>query len=199
MSLAALRWLLPAPLYRAAGLAQSVEDLVVVRPPHAPPDWPRDDGPAAQALDAVLQPLLPPGTVRCGGADYGDPPNTAASVRYRGRDGGHLNVLRRKLTRPLLLDALVDATHGDFIRVRPTGTEVAHRDDDRSDTHRLVIVQPDGTLWIIDSIGLPTTGTGAPLSSHQLDAIASALDGEAPTPTTAPAHDIPRNTTTLAS
>ena len=201
MSLAALRWLLPAPLYRAAGLAQSAEDLVVVRPPHVTPDWPRDDGPAAQALDAVLQPLLPPGTVRCGGADYGDPPNTAASVRYRGRDGGHLNVLRRKLTRPLLLDALVDATHGDFIRVRPTGTEVAHRDDDRSDTHRLVIVQPDGTLWIFDSIGLPTSGTGAPLSKHQLDAIASALDGEAPTPTppTARAHEIPRNTTALAS
>ena len=78
MSLAALRWLLPAPLYRAAGFARPAEDLTAVRPPHPPPDWPRDEGPAARALDAVLQPLLPPGTVRCGGADYGDPPNTAA-------------------------------------------------------------------------------------------------------------------------
>jgi hypothetical protein len=178
MSLAALRWLLPAPLYAAAGLAQPAEDRVAVRPPHPPAEWPRDDGPATQALEAALQPLLPPGTVRCGGADYGDPPNTAASVRYRGRNGGHLRVLRRRLTRPLLLEALVNPAHGDSVRVRSTGTAVAHCDNesDRSDTHRLIIVQPNGTLWIIDSIGLPTTGTEAPLSSDQLEAIASALD-----------------------
>jgi hypothetical protein len=176
MSLAALRWLLPAPLYRAAGFAQPAEDLAAVRPPHPTPDWPRDEGPAASALDAVLQPLLPPGTVRRGGADYGDPPNTAAAVRYRGQGGGYLRVLRRRLTRPLLLDALVDATRGGCVRVRPTGTEVAHCDNDRSDTHRLVIVRPNGTLWIIDSIGLPTSGAEAPLSSDQLDAFVSALD-----------------------
>jgi hypothetical protein len=176
MSLAALRWLLPAALYRSAGLAQPIEDLAAVRPPRRLPDWPRDEGPAVRALDAVLQPLLPPGTVRRGGADYGDPPNAAAAVRYRGRDGGYLRVLRRRLTRPLLFEALVDATHGDFVRVRPTGTEVAHCDDDRSDTHRLVIVRPNGTLWIIDSIGLPTTGAAAPLSSDQLESVVPELD-----------------------
>lgn len=178
MSLAALRWLLPAPLYGAAGFARPAEDRTAVRPPHPPPEWPRDDGPAARALEAALQPLLPPGMVCCGGADYGDPPNTAASVRYRGRDGGYLRVVRRRLTRPLLLEALVDAAHGDFVRVRSTGTAVAHCDteSDRSDTHRLVIVQPNGTLWIIDSTGLRTTGVEAPLSSDQLEAIASALD-----------------------
>jgi hypothetical protein len=176
MSLAALRWLLPAPLFRAAGLAQPAEDPAAVRPRHPPPDWPRDEGPAARALDAVLQPLLPPGTVRCGGADYGDPPNPAAAVRYRGRGGGYLRVSRRRLTRPLLLDALVDATHGDFVRVRPTGTEVARCDNDRADMHRLVIARPNGTLWIVDSIGLPTAGAAAPLSSDQLEAVVSVLD-----------------------
>ena len=176
MSLAALRWLLPAPLYRAAGLARPAEDPAAVRPPHPTPDWPRQEGPAACELDAVLQPLLPPGTVRRGGADYGDSPNTAAAVRYRGPTGGYLRVLRRRLTQPLLLDALVDATHGDFVRVRPTGTEVAHCDNDHTDTHRLVMVRPNGTLWIIDSNGLPSARAHAPLSGDQLDVVVSALD-----------------------
>jgi hypothetical protein len=176
MSLSALRWLLPAQLFRTAGFAQLTADLAEVRSPCPLPDWPIDDGPAAQALDAVLRPLLPPGTMRRDGADYGHAPNTAASVRYRGREGGYVRVLRRRLTRPLLLDALVDAAHGGFVRVRPTGTEVAHRDDERLDKHRLVMVRPNGTLWIIDSTGLPATGRKAPLSSDELDALAAALD-----------------------
>jgi hypothetical protein len=106
--------------------------------------------------------------------------------------------LRRRLTRPLLLDALVDAARGGFVRVRQTGTEVARCDDDRSDTHRLVIVRPNGTLWIIDSIGLATAGAPAPLSGDQLDAIASALD-TAGADTDAPEGTGSRNTTMLES
>jgi hypothetical protein len=176
MSLAALRWLLPEPLYRAAGLAEPARDPRVARLHHPVPNWPRDDGPEARALDAVLRPLLPPGVVRCGGADYGDPPNAAGAVRYRGPDGGYLRVLRRRLTRPLLLDTLVNAARGDTVRVRSSGTEVAHCDDERSEAHRLVLVRPNGTLWIIDSTGLRAAGTRAPLSNDQLDTVASALD-----------------------
>jgi hypothetical protein len=176
MNLAALRWLLPTPLYDAAGLRQSIEDAAAVRPPCTAPDWPQSDGPAARRLGVLVEPLLPPGSARRGGADYGDPPNVAAFVRYRGRDGGYVRIMRRRLVRPLLLEAFVDAARGDVVGIRPTGTEVVHCDDDDSDRHRLVVLRPNGTLWIIDSNGLPTAGTAAPLSRDQLETLTSALD-----------------------
>jgi len=85
-------------------------------------------------------------------------------------------VLRRRLTHPLLLDALVDPRNDGFVRIRPTGTDVLRSDDDNADTHRLVMVRPTGTLLLIESIGLPAAGTRAPLSGEQLDELAYTLD-----------------------
>jgi hypothetical protein len=175
MSLAALRWLLPAPLYRAAGLTTRPVD-PESQLPHRLPRWPVENGPASRLVEAVLRRVMPAGLVRCRGIDYGDQPGAAAELRYRGPRGGYLRVLRRRLEQPLLLECVLSPARDGDIRIRPTGTEVGHCDDDVADLHRLVIVRPNGTLWIFDSIGLPTAGTGAPLSRDQLDTLASALD-----------------------
>jgi hypothetical protein len=175
-SLAGLRWLLPAALYRAAGLSERVQDAGAVHRQYVARDWPVLDGPASRALDALLRSLLPAGLVHCRSEDYGDPTEAAATVEYRGQSGGHVRVLRRRLTHPLLLDALVDPRHDGFVRVRPTGTDVVRSDNDTADTHRLVMVRPNGTLLLIESIGIPATSTRAPLSNKQLDDLACTLD-----------------------
>jgi len=173
-SLAGLRWLLPEALYRAAGLAETVQDPFVPQARLPAPDWPVLDGPASQALDAWLRPLLPPGLVRCRSEDYGTPPRTTATVRYRDPHGGYVRILQRRLTRPLLLDALCDAKHDGFVRVLPNGTDVIRRGD--LGARGLVTVSPDGTMVLIDAIGEPERGIDAPISDEQLDQLELALD-----------------------
>jgi hypothetical protein len=185
MSLAGLRWLLPAALYGAAGLSERVQDARATHREYVARDWPVLDGPASRALDSLLRTVLPRGLVHCRSEDYGDPAEVAATVLYRGPNGGHVRVMRRRLTRPLLLDALADPSHDGFVRIRPTGTDVLRRDDDTADTHRLAMVRPNGTLLIIESIGMPAAGARAPLSSDQLDDLACTLDD--------PSSDIGRN------
>jgi hypothetical protein len=72
--------------------------------------------------------------------------------------------------------ALVDPTHDGFVRIRPTGTDILRSDNDIADTHRLVMVRPNGTLLLIESIGMPGAGSCAPLSGAQLDELACTLD-----------------------
>jgi hypothetical protein len=55
-------------------------------------------------------------------------------------------------------------------------TDVLRSDDDTADTHRLVMVRPNGTLLLIESIGMPAAGIPAPLSNKQLDELACTLD-----------------------
>jgi hypothetical protein len=173
-SRARLRWLLPDALYRAGGLAQTVQDPAIAQPRQLAPHWPVLDGPASRALDAWLRPLLPDGLVRCRREDYGTPPATAATVRYRSPKGGHVSVLRRRLTCPLLLDAFCDPNQRAVVRIRPTGTEVIRTDDNGE--HRLMMVRPDGTLLIVVAIGLPAAGIKAPIPSEQLDHLELLLD-----------------------
>lgn len=175
-SLAGLRWLFPTALYRAAGLSEGLQDVRVAHGHPGARDWPVLDGPASRALDAWLRPLLPAGFVCCRREDYGTPPERAATVRYRSPRGGYVRVLRRRLSRPLLLDALCDPYRDGSVRIRPTGTDVLRRDDDVADTHRLVMVRPNGTLLVMESIGIPAAGTAAPLSNMQLDQLACTLD-----------------------
>lgn len=49
-------------------------------------------------------------------------------------------------------------------------------DDEIADVHRLVMVRPNDTLLIVESIGLPAADTGAPVSHEQLDELAGRLD-----------------------
>lgn len=172
------RWLLPDGLYRAAGLAQTVQDPGVAQPRPVAPDWPVLDGPASRALDLWSRPLLPGGLVRCRREDYGTPPLTAATVRYRSPKGGHVQILRRRLAGPLLLDAFCDANRSGVVRIRPTGTQVIRTDGDGE--HRLLMVRPDGTLLLVESIGVPAAGIPAPIPSKQFDRLECLLDRPSP-------------------
>lgn len=176
---AAARWLLPADQYRAAGFAALVQSPETETPRVAVPNWPVCDGPAARALDASLRPRLPDGLVTRRREDYGVSPHTAATVRYRGKRGGALRVLRRRLSVPLLLDAFSDPAHRCSVRTRPTGTEVVRTDDEAADLHRLVMARPNGTLFVIESMGIPTAGIPAPVSGDELDRLEAALDTSA--------------------
>lgn len=177
MSLAALRWLLPAQLYDMAGFGEHAQSARHrARPTRQAGRWPVIDGPASRQLDALMRPLLPLGSTRTRGVDYGDVPRVAATDLYRGPNGGYIRVLRRLLGRPLLLDAFAHPTHEGCVHALRTGTELLHCDDDAADAHRLVMVRPNGTLLIVESTGVPSTNTSAPLSSARLDELARALD-----------------------
>jgi len=173
--LAAARWLLPTDRYRAAGLSAITQD-PGTKPSNAIPNWPIRDGPAARALEAWLRSRLPSGLVSRHREDYGVPPQTAATVRYRGERGGALRVLRRRLTVPLLLDAFCGPGGNCSVRTRPTGTEVVRIEDETADLRRLVMARPNGTLLVIESMGIPAAGIPAPLSSDDLDRLETALD-----------------------
>ena len=66
--------------------------------------------------------------------------------------------------------------YGESDYVTGTGTDIVRSDDEIADVHRLVMVRPNDTLLIVESIGLPAADTGAPVSHEQLDELAGRLD-----------------------